>query len=291
MKTLPRLFSCSAGLLAIGAAMLALTGLRAADADAVKMTMMHLPDGMRFAVIGAKPAHPAPTLFVLQGTLDVARRDPIYTEVARMLEPHGFISVLLDAPAHGDDHRPDEPAELAGWNARVDRGEDFAGDFAKRARAVLDYLVAEGYADPARVAACGTSRGGFLAFQLAAAEPRIRFIGGIAPVAELTALREFSATKNRALADSLSLSHLAPRLAKRPVWICIGNNDTRIDTDSVLAFTRALVKATAAVQPPDVAVPVEVIVNSSVGHRSSLHDHQLLAAWLLEQFGLSPAAR
>lgn len=253
---------------------------------AVAMTMLRLPNGLRFGLIGEKAGHPAPTLFVLQGNLDVARREPIYTEVARILAKHGFMSVMLDAPAHGEDHRPGESTELAAWAARVEGGEDLVGGFTANARAVLDYLVQERYADPARVAACGTSRGGFLAFHLAAVEPRVRCVGGIAPLTDLLALREFSGVTRRADAAALALPTLAPRLAGRPAWVCIGNADARVGTEQVIAFTRALVQATAATQKEPAAVPVDLIVNSSLGHRSSVHDHELLAAWLLQQFGM-----
>ena len=260
---------------------------RAHAADAVKIDVQRLPTGLRFGLIGERQSQPAPTLFVLQGDLDVARREPIYTEVARLLARHGFISVMIDAPAHGEDRREGEGSELAAWCTRVDQGENFLGDFTTRARAVLDYLVKERITDPTRVAACGTSRGGFLAFHLGAAEPRIRFIGGIAPLTDLTALKEFATITHRPQAEALSLTTLAPRLAGRPAWVCIGNNDARIDTDQVIAFTRALVKATAQGQKADASVPVEVVINTSAGHRSTLHDHELLAAWLLQQFGLA----
>ena len=272
-------------LLALTGSLLLPTAVPAADA--VKINIQRLPDGLRFGLIGERPSQPAPTLFVLQGDLDVARSQAIYTEVARLMARHGFISVMIDAPAHGEDRREGEPAELAGWAARVERGENFIAPFNARASAVLDYLVKERYTDPTRVAACGTSRGGFLAFHFAAAEPRIRFIGGIAALTDLTALKEFSVVTKRDQAEALSLSTLAPRLAGRPAWVCIGNNDARIDTDRVIAFTRALVKATTQVQKPDAAVPVEVVINASAGHRSSARDHELLAAWLLQQFGLA----
>lgn len=262
-------------------------GRAAAEADPVKIDLRRLPGGLRFGLIGDRPAQPAPTLFVLQGDLDVARKEPIYTEVARIMARHGFVSVLLDAPAHGEDRREGEPPQLAGWAARVERGENFVAPFNARASAVLDYLVKECYTDPTRVAACGTSRGGFLAFHFAAAEPRIRFIGGIAALTDLTALKEFATVTNRSQAEALSLRTLVSRLAGRPAWVCIGNNDARIDTDRVIGFTRALVKATAQAQKPEAAVPVEVVINTSAGHRSSLRDHELLAAWLLQQFGLA----
>lgn len=268
-----------------GLLLLATAGLRAAEPAAVQMTILRLPSGLRFGLIGDRPAQPAPTLFVLQGNLDVARREPIYTEVARLMARHGFISVIVDAPAHGEDHREGEPTELAAWRSRLEHNEDFIGRFTANARAVLDYLIQEKYTDPARVAACGTSRGGFLAFHLAAAEPRIRCVGGIAALTDLTALREFNGTDHRPQAEALALTSLAPRLAGRPAWICIGNNDARVGTDQVIAFTRALVKAGAAALPADAAVPVELVVNASAGHRSSVSDHELLAAWLVKQLG------
>jgi dienelactone hydrolase len=256
--------------------------LVADDSPSFVLRVERLPDGTRYALIGAKPAQPAPTLFVLQGDIDVARREPIYTEVARLLALQGFVSVVIDAPGHGEDHRPDEPTELAAWNWRVNQGQDLVGGFVARARSVLDHLIREKITDPDRVAACGTSRGGFLAFQLAAHEPRIRCVGGISPVTDLLALREFNATTNRAAAEALALARLAPQLAGRPAWICIGNNDARVSTAAAITFSRALV----AGAPPDrETVPVELLVHSGPGHRSTLQDHERLAAWLLAQFG------
>ena len=110
--------------------------------------MERLPDGTRYALIGTQPEWPAPTLFVLQGDIDVARREPIYTEVARLLALHGFISVVIDAPGHGEDHRTGEPTELASWNWRVNQGQDLIGGFVARAKAVLDHLIREKITDP-----------------------------------------------------------------------------------------------------------------------------------------------
>ena len=273
--------SCILRALALLLLALPLARLFGEDTSASLLRIERLPDGTRYALIGARPERPAPTLFVLQGEIDVARREPIYTEVARLLALHGFISVILDAPGHGEDQRPGEPPDLASWNWRVNQGQDLIGGFVARAKAVLDHLIQEKISDPDKVAACGTSRGGFLAFQLAAHEPRIRCVGGIAPVTDLLALREFNATTNRAAADTLALANLAPRLAGRPVWISIGNNDARVSTDAAIALSRALV----ACAPPDrEIVPVELLVNAGPGHRSSVQDHERLAVWLRAQF-------
>lgn len=248
------------------------------------LRLERLPDGTRYALIGDPAAKRAPTLFVFQGDIDVARREPIYTEVGRIVAKAGFLAVVIDAPAHGEDHRPGEPAELAGWRTRVDRGDDLVGSFVVRSRTVLDHLVKTGAADPARVAAVGTSRGGFLAFHFAAAEPRVRCVGGIAPVTDLLALREFSDTPAVTAAQSLALATLAPRLAGRPAWLSIGNRDTRVSTESAIAFSRTLVAAAPAGAP----APVTLLVHDGEGHRSTPADHERLAAWLLAQPALRP---
>jgi len=248
------------------------------------LRLERLPDGTRYALIGNPAAKRAPTLFVFQGDIDVARREPLYTEVGRIVAKAGFLAVVIDAPAHGEDRRADEPVELPGWRARVDRGEDLVGAFLARSRAVLDHLVNTGAADPARVAAVGTSRGGFLAFHFAAAEPRVRCVGGIAPVTDLLALREFNGTPAAAAAEALALARLAPALAGRPAWLCIGNRDARVSTEAAIAFSRALVAAA----PADAPAPVTLLVHDGDGHRSTPADHERLAAWLLAQPALRP---
>lgn len=238
-----------------------------------------LASGVRYGLVGSFGDKPAPTLFVFQGDLDTVRQQPLYIEVARILARQGFLGVVLDAPAHGEDRRPNDPTELAAWRTRVDRGENLLDEFLVRSRAVLDHLIQSGQSDPSRLAAVGTSRGGFLAFHFAAAEPRIRCVGGIAPVTDLLALREFNGITRLKAAQDLALIHLAAGLANRPVWLSIGNRDERVSTEATITFSRALVAAAA----PEAAAPVTLLVHSGSGHRSSPEDHERLAAWLLEQ--------
>lgn len=246
-----------------------------------------LPHGLRFGLIGERQVHPSPTLFVFQGSLESAEEEPIYTKVARILQARGFLGVVLDAPAHGEDRRPGEPPELAAWRTRLERGEDFVGAFVAHARAVLDYLIENRYTDPAKIVAAGTSRGGFLAFHFAAADARIKLVAGISPVTDLMALREFRGTLFGQQAEKLSLIELAPRLAGRPAWVSIGNHDRRVDTDQAIAFTRALVRVSAEGQGNDAVIPVELLVCPTAGHTNIDHAHELLAEWILRQ--LDPA--
>ncbi|GIT31209.1 MAG: hypothetical protein Ct9H300mP1_32550 [Planctomycetaceae bacterium] len=87
---------------------------------------------------------------------------------AANLARHGWLYVTLDPPCHGRDAKKGEPAALSGWAHRVKNGEDLVGPFTKRCRDVLDWLIARKYTDPDRIAAGGTSRGGFCALHFAA---------------------------------------------------------------------------------------------------------------------------
>ena len=77
------------------------------------------------------------------------------------------------------------------------RSANEVAEIVAKARAVLDLLVHQGIADPERVAACGTSRGGFLAYHFAASESRVKAVAGISPVTRLNALRELATTSRR----------------------------------------------------------------------------------------------
>lgn len=245
-----------------------------------------LPDGQHCLVIGRQEGVAQPILFVFQGSIESALAEPLYTEVARLLAPAGVLSVVLDAPAHGADAAPGEPPELSGWAHRVAHGKPFLDPFLARVSAALDHFIAVGWADPQRIAACGTSRGGFLAFHVAAHDLRIRAVAGIAPVTDLAALREFSSLNPPPDASGLALATLAPRLAGRPVWLCIGNDDTRVDTDRAIAFARAVVAASRALPSPPSPIPVDLLVQSTPGHRSFAADHRRLSTWLRPHLGL-----
>jgi poly(3-hydroxybutyrate) depolymerase len=190
----------------------------------------------------------------------------------------------LDVPAHGEDHRPDEASELNGWRERVDHGEKLVLPFAENASKVLDRLIQEGIADPARVGAYGTSRGGFMAFHFAALDRRVKVVAGISPVTDLSALREFHGSAHPESVEKLSLIHLVPSLAGRPVWISIGNHDERVQTDAAIAFTRALVNYNAQGKQDDAVIPVDLLVGPTPGHTKIDRASELLADWILRQF-------
>jgi dienelactone hydrolase len=193
------------------------------------------------------------------------------------------VFVALDAPCHGYDRNEGEPATLQGRAHRVKTGQDLMGPFVKRCSAVLDHLIAEGYTDPDRVAASGTSRGGFCALHFAAGEPRVRAVTGVAPVTNPLDPFEFKGvTEDQA--KSINIDSLTDRLARHIVWLSIGNDDGRVSTDDCVRLARKLVAATRKLKPEMKVVPVELIVGPSEGHRVIDDSCPLEARFLRKHF-------
>ncbi|MBM4069380.1 MAG: hypothetical protein FJ271_10595 [Planctomycetes bacterium] len=240
--------------------------------------VLQTPGGVRFGILGATGRVPAPILFVLSSTLEVSLGDKAYVECGTILAKHGFLCVSVDLPCHGKERKTDDADGLDGWRARVQKGEALTTEFSARCSKVLDHLIEQGYADPQRVCACGTSRGGCMALHFAAADPRVKVVAAFAPVTNLLALHEFAGTNKHAATKALALANHADKLAGRPIWICIGNKDDRVGTDDVIAFRRRLTAATVA---QGKAVPVELHVMPTVGHAIHARAHAEAAAWIL----------
>jgi dienelactone hydrolase len=235
-----------------------------------------LPPSLPCALLPPRPG-PAPTLllFATAGA-DTLAAEP-YGRVGRLLHARGWNVASLDLPCHGADARAGEPAELAGWAARAAAGEDFVASFRARVSDAIQRLAAAGIADPARIAAAGTSRGGFMAFHAAAGDPRIRAVAAFAPVTDLLALSEFAGQAGNPLARRLALSNAAEALAGRAAWITIGNADARVGTDRAIAFARALA---AACQARALAPDVTLRVLPVPGHTSLAQWHDEAEDWL-----------
>jgi len=246
------------------------------------MRVMHTPAGTRFGAFGEKPDRPAPTLFVFAVSVDAMAEERRYSEAGRQLAQHGWYYVTLDPPGHGHDHREGEPTSLRSWAHRVEAGEDLMAPFVARCVDVLDYLIERRFTDPDRVAACGTSRGGFCALHFAAAEPRVRAVAGISPVTNLIALREFAGMDEQQV-HRLNVPQLADELAGHAVWLGIGNGDQRVGTDYCIAAARRLDAASRRRFPDRPVVPVELVVGPSQGHHPDDQAYTIAARFLLNQ--------
>lgn len=255
--------------------------LAAAEPKAIQLRKT--PDGVSYGVQGEKPVAPAPTLFVIATNISDTLTSREFNRVGMLLTEQGVIAVAVDNPCHGQDQRPGEAGGLSGWRERLNQGEDFVADHARQLSSVLDHLIAEGYTDKARVAVCGTSRGGFMALHCAAAEPRFVAVAAFAPVTDLLRLREFDGMEKHAGTNALSAIHKADKLAGRSIWVCIGNHDERVGTDDCIAFTRATVKASIDRKLP---ADSELHVMPSPGHTIHTTAHEEAAQWFAKKLGL-----
>jgi alpha-beta hydrolase superfamily lysophospholipase len=237
-------------------------------------------DHIRFGLVGVKQPAPAPTVFFLGGGVEESLTEPQYVEAQEALGP-GVLNVTIDLPGHGAERRSGEPASLPAWRYRLDHGEDLIRDVIRRATAVLDYLVRKRYTNASKVAVFGTSRGGFMAFHFAAAEPRIRHIAAFAPVTDLLTLREFFEMPNDQRARAIAANTLAGTLAERSIWIIIGSTDHRVGTDNTIEFTRRVVEiAEARGRRPS----IELHIEPTEGHRVPDGCYARAARWLRAQW-------
>jgi dienelactone hydrolase len=244
------------------------------------MKILHTPSAIRFGLLGEKGAAPAPTLFVFAQSVEGTLESEVYNKAGLILSGKGYLCVSLDLPCHGEDRKASEPEGLSGWRARMEKGDNLVTGFTAKASAVLDFLIQQGCADPQKVAACGTSRGGFIALHFAAADSRVRCVAAFAPVTDLLTLREFAGMEDHATTKASSVINHAEKLAGRAVWVCIGNNDERVGTDNAIALARKVTAASLAQNKP---ANVELHVMPTIGHQIHATAHDEAAAWTLMQ--------
>lgn len=251
------------------------------------MQIHKTPEGIAFGALFPKPATPAPTLFIFAAGIEETLSDTHYSEVGQLLSEFGVCSVGISLPCHGENHTTGDEKGLqrglSGWRQLIDNETNPMQLFTTRARSVLDYLISEGFTDPQKIAACGTSRGGFSAMHFACAEPRIKCVAAFSPVADVRDLSEFAGLDDDPIAVEIDLRRHAETLASRALWITIGNNDARVNTDSIVDVARRV-----AAFPPDGTkfADVSLKVLPSEGHSVPAGAHPEAASWLRDHLNL-----
>jgi dienelactone hydrolase len=253
-----------------------------------EITTLQTSTGVRFGLLGNKGPSPEPTLFMFGDTIEGTLTGEDFRAVAHVLGKKGYLSVSLDVPCHGMDAKASEPKDrLSCWRERLQSGDNFIASFMPKVSAVLDFLVEQGFTDPHRVGACGTSRGGFIALHFAASDPRVRCVFAFAPVTDLASLSEFAGfegnPRSLRLTRSLALTNSAEKLAGLPIWLTIGNYDLRVSTDEAITFSRRVVEASIVANKP---ANLELHVMTNPDHSVPPNAAEAATIWVLKQMGI-----
>ena len=168
-----------------------------------------------------------------------------YSITPRMFLDAGHRVASFDLPCHGDREVSGEPRGIAGFCAEWRRGNDVFAGLVDEGRAVIDALIERKLGEPGRIFVSGTSRGGYCALRLMAADERIKAAAAFSPVTDWRVLREFAEVKEASEIADLALPRFAGALAGRAVWTAIGNCDARVGTDACLRFAEAVLRAEA----------------------------------------------
>ena len=172
----------------------------------------------------------SPSLLIM---LAASRRGTLhktpYSLAPQMFLRHGHRVLSLDLPGHGE--RIDEFGEgITGLCNAYMAGHDPFQRLVDDVGATLDRCQEMGMVHPGQVVVAGTSRGGYMALRVLAAEGRVSAAAGFAPVTDWRALSEFSADHERPEVAALALANYADAMAGKPVFLAIGHQDQRVDT-------------------------------------------------------------
>jgi len=205
-----------------------------------------------------------------------------YDAPARVFVAAGHRALSFDLPAHGERVAPGRKAGITGMCEALLRGDDPFARFVADGRAAVEACLERKLAKPGRIFACGVSRAGYCALRLAAAEPRIAGVAGLAPVTDWRAVQEFVAAKSRPEVTALALENFAARLAGRAVYLAIGNRDNRVGTECCVRFALRLFEEEARLKLDRSRVRLQV-VDDSPGHGLDVRWRRAGGEFLVEQ--------
>jgi hypothetical protein len=176
------------------------------------------------------------------------------TTVVPSLLANGFGVATLDLPCH-ENPTPNLSLGLDCWRDRLNAGEDIFGQFATSVSSIITSLR------PNTVTVMGISRGAYAGAIAASKDARITRVIGIAPVTDLSKLKNFSG-------NGQDLSLYYPALSSKRIFIAISEVDLDVDTDAARRFVQA--------------VNADLTIIPGIGH--STFDHGVAVQWLVADF-------
>jgi len=206
---------------------------------------------------------PLPSLFyfALSGP-DSLTLDP-FNQPVQFLHGKMIRVFSMTLPGHEDGLLAKDALTI--WAEDLERGIDSLGDFLDAAEQAVAFAIRERFADPEKLAIAGLSRGGLLAFHLAARVEKFRCVLAFAPVTKLGNAKEFSHLQDHPAVKSYDAETISEPICNRHVRIYIGNDDTLVDTRSCFEFGMSIV---AKAREHKVRSPqVELFITPSIGHK------------------------
>lgn len=212
----------------------------------------------------SRHAHPQPHLLI---TVGADWRTPLLTKPYRATADgflaNGHYAVSFDIPCHGERTEPYGEG-IDGFCNAWRSGDDPFERFVRDAMAVIDDCIRSGFASPGKIAVCGASRGAYFALRLLAADSRVTRAAGFAPVTDWRFLSEFAAIRDSEEVEALKLHRFVEKLAGKPLFIAIGNQDIRVSTLSCCKLYAELAECNIANGYPESLV--EFYCTDDPGH-------------------------
>jgi len=204
-----------------------------------------------------------------------------YSLCANAFLERGHRVLSFDMPAHGQ--RIDHYGKwMEGWRNAFMAGADPFTVFVEDGRAVISECIDRGWVKPGRIAVAGPSRCGYMVLRLLAADDRIAAGAGLAPVTDLRYIREFAGVPR---VSGLRLTRFVEGMVGKNIYLAIGNQDERVNTESCRRLSRALVRANEKAGYDESYV--ELHITNDEGHRlgdaSYAHGAESLLKWMCGQ--------
>lgn len=147
----------------------------------------------------------------------------------------GHRVLSFDIPNHGERVNA-YGSDIRGMCRAFLHGEDPFRLFLEDASVVIEHCLTSGIAKAGRIAVSGSSRSGYLALRLLAAERRVAAGAFYHPVTDWRELTEFQEVRTRKEVIGLDISRYIEGMSGKYMYIAIPNHDTRVSTRSCCEF-------------------------------------------------------
>lgn len=219
----------------------------------------------------------APLLINLCSTALEGLDDSYFGRIARLAGASGFRTISIDLPCHGSKKLAGESEGLQGWSNCFVAGRDPIAEILRELKFIMNELEYHGLLKSRITVVSGTSRGGLLALLTMVNDPRFNYAVAFAPVTNLQYLKEFNSLPAATLPDVYNLHSQSNILARRKLYLNIGNSDDRVSTSSAIDLASGIIKSA---REQNLQPQIELHVNAVAGHTTMVDAHDQAFAWL-----------